>query len=302
MDDAVSALRRFNRFFTEFVGALDADFLQTGMSLAEARVLFELAQRESCIASDIQETLDLDAAFLSRILARFEARFWIERARVEADGRRRSIALTPSGRRQFEVLDRRQLHEVRAVLSRLDALQRDRLVAALGTVQGLLAGRDSSTITLRTFRPGDMGLIVSRQALLYTQIYGWNDNVEVNESEVTAAFLKNFKPGREQCWIAEMDGMIAGSIFLTDEGGGLSRLRLLYVEPMFQGRGIGDTLVRTCVAFARSAGYERVTLWTHAILEGARRIYARHGFEIVATKEHDLFGPMQIGETWELKL
>jgi GNAT superfamily N-acetyltransferase len=147
-----------------------------------------------------------------------------------------------------------------------------------------------------------MGLIASRQSILYQERYGWNKNIEVNEGEVTTAFLRNFKPGREQCWVAEVDGELAGSVFLTDESGGLSRLRLLYVEPAFQGRGIGDALVSACVAFARSAGYTRVTLWTHSILESARRIYARHGFEIVEASVHSTFGKPLEGETWELRL
>jgi DNA-binding MarR family transcriptional regulator/GNAT superfamily N-acetyltransferase len=302
MNDAIAAVRRFNRFFTRFVGALDADFLDTGLSLAEARILFEIAQRGPCGATELQDALELDAGFLSRVLRRFEERRWIERQRVDGDGRRRSISLTPSGRAQFETLDSRQRSEVEAVLARLDAPGRGRLVAALDAAQALLDGHASPGFTLRSFRAGDMGLVVSRQAVLYHERYGFNAGIEINEAEVVAAFLRNFKPGREQCWIADVDGEMAGSIFLTDEGSGLSRLRLLYVEPRFQGRGIGEALVSTCLDFARAVGYERMTLWTHTILESARRIYARHGFQIVATEEHDTFGPMLQGETWELEL
>ncbi len=302
MENAIAAVRRFNRFFTRFVGALDADFLDTGLSLAEARILFEIAHRAPCGATELQDALELDAGFLSRVLRRFEERCWIERQRVDGDGRRRSILLTLSGRAQFETLDSRQRSEVEAVLARLDAPRRGRLVAALDAAQELLDGHAPPGFTLRRFRAGDMGLVVSRQAVLYHEHYGFNAGIEINEAETVAAFLRNFKPGREQCWIAEVDGEMAGSIFLTDEGNGLSRLRLLYVEPRFQGRGIGETLVSTCLEFARSVGYERMTLWTHTILVSARRIYARHGFQIVATEEHDTFGPMLQGETWALEL
>jgi DNA-binding MarR family transcriptional regulator/GNAT superfamily N-acetyltransferase len=302
MDDAISTLRSFNRFFTKFAGALDANFLETGMSLAEARILFEIAQAEPCIAAHIGDELALDPGFLSRVLTRFESRGWIERLREESDGRRRTMALTEEGRARFRSLDERQRQEVQAILARLDAPQRQQLVCCLASAQTILQGGKTEAFSLRPFKPGDMGLIVCRQTLLYSEHYGFNSNIEVNESEVTAVFLKNFKPGREQCWIAEVGGAIAGSIFLTDEQNGLSRLRLLYVEPAFQGRGIGDALVAACIAFARNVGYARMTLWTHSILHGARRIYARHGFEIVASEEHDTFGPMLMGETWELKL
>ena len=95
---------------------------------------------------------------------------------------------------------------------------------------------------------------------------------------------------------------MAGSVFLTDEGDGLCRLRLLYVEPFARGLGIGKALVRTCLAFAREAGYATMTLWTHTILETARCIYAAEGFRLVDTAMHEDFGTPVQGETWRLDL
>lgn len=302
MEAEIAAVRRFNRFFTRFVGALDADFLDTGMSLAEARILFETVKRAPCCATDLESALDLDPAFVSRVLRRFETRHWIERKPLRQDRRRRLITPTTLGRRVFRRLDSRQRREVEAILNRLDGQSRGRLTAALATAQDLLEDNSGAPFTLRPFRPGDMGLIASRQSVLYQETYGWGTFIEVNEGEVTTAFLRNFKPGREQCWVAEVAGVLAGSIFLTDEGDGLSRLRLLYVEPQFQRRGIGDALVSACVAFARSVGYDRITLWTHSVLLAARRIYACHGFCKVATRKHNLFGKVLQGETWELRL
>jgi DNA-binding MarR family transcriptional regulator/N-acetylglutamate synthase-like GNAT family acetyltransferase len=302
MDQDVQALRRFNRYFTKVVGALDANFLDTGMTLTEARVLFEIAHNAPCFADAMQDALDLDGGFLSRVLRRFEARGWVRRDRLDGDARRRTIQLLPAGGGVFESLDERQRREVEKILDRLGEGDRRRLVSALDTARHLMGDGGARSFRIRTFEPGDMGLIVSRQAVLYRDAYGWGYGIEVNEAEVVTAYLKNFKPGREQCWVAEVDGQMAGSIFLTDEGDGLSRLRLLYVEPVFQGRGIGDALASTCIAFAREVGYTRMTLWTHTILETARRIYARHGFQLVDQREHNSFGPTLMGETWELAL
>jgi DNA-binding MarR family transcriptional regulator/GNAT superfamily N-acetyltransferase len=302
MEQAIASIRRFNRFFTRFVGALDDDFLDSGMTLAEARILFEMAKAPSCFADEIQRALSLDAGFVSRVLRRFEGRRWIKRSQTDTDGRRRSIRLTPLGRRHFDQLDSRQREVVQRYLHRLDAGSQHRLVSSLETAQELLESKEVSPFQIRTFRPGDMGLIASRQAVLYQEKFGWSSNIEVNVGEVTTNFLRNFKTGREQCWVAEVDGQIAGSVFLTDEKGGVCRLRLLYVEPAFQGRGIGEALVSTCVEFARSVGYARMTLWTQSILEGARRIYARHGFRVAEEKDHMLFGMPLHGETWELQL
>ena len=147
-----------------------------------------------------------------------------------------------------------------------------------------------------------MGRIAARQSILYADSHGWGRGLEVVEGEVTTAFLHNFKPGREQCWVAEIDGVMAGSIFLTDEGGGNARLRLLYVEPFARGRRIGDALVTTCIGFARDKGYATLTLWTQAVLETARRLYTRHGFERIETAVHHDFGEPVTGERWQLRL
>ncbi|HEY1146108.1 MAG TPA: GNAT family N-acetyltransferase [Allosphingosinicella sp.] len=156
--------------------------------------------------------------------------------------------------------------------------------------------------TIRTFRPGDMGLVCSRQAILYDEGYGWGRPMEALLGEITSAFLRNFKEGREQCWIAEVDGVMAGSIFVTDGGDNVAKLRLLYVEPFARGLGVGGALVSQVVGFARDAGYDRLQLWTHSILTSARRLYAAAGMEIIATEVHHAFGKPEQGETWEMPL
>ena len=302
MPDALAKVRKFNRFFTQFVGALDSEFLGSCMTLPEARVLFEVASRKASVASDIQTALDMDSGYLSRILRRFEKRGWIARTSLAHDRRRQTIVLLRSGRAAFRDVDSRQRKKVSAILDRLTPYEQNDLVAALGLTRLLLGGPDDPSFSIRPFRAADMGLIASRQSLLYRETYGWGRQLEVNVGEATTAFLRNFKDGREQCWVAEIGDVLAGSIFLTDEGGGLSRLRLFYVEPFARGRGIGNALVAECIAFARNVGYDAMTLWTHTILESARRIYASHGFEIVEVKTHTTFGTPVQGETWRLDL
>jgi DNA-binding MarR family transcriptional regulator/N-acetylglutamate synthase-like GNAT family acetyltransferase len=300
--DALSAVRAFNRFYTRLVGALDADFLGSSVSLPEARLLFEIAQTQGVLAADLQQRLSMDQGFVSRLLSGFERRGWIARPRSGADRRRRPIRLTEAGSAQFALIDRRQGEEVERLLAPLTARRRGDLVAALGLVRALLGQPSEREAEIRTFRPGDLSLIAARQSALYADDYGWGLGLEINVAETAAAFLKNFKAGREQCWVAEVNGAMAGSVMLTDEGGGLSRLRLLYVEPWARGLGLGDALVAACIAFARGEGYLVMTLWTHAVLESARRIYAAHGFQPVETERHEIFGPMVVSETWRLDL
>jgi GNAT superfamily N-acetyltransferase len=202
----------------------------------------------------------------------------------------------------FAELDRRQRGEVAAMLKALAPMQQGDLISALGSARALLGEAPSRGYQVRTFRAGDIGLLAARQAVFYKEAYGWGVGLEVNVLEAATHFLAHFKPGHDQGWIAEVNGAFAGSVLLTDEGDGLCRLRLLYVEAMARGRGIGDDLVGGCIDFARAAGYRSMTLWTHAVLTSARRIYAAHGFEIVETAWHDAFGVREQGETWRLEL
>ena len=299
MDDAVAAVRAFNRFHTRFVGALDAHYLATELSLAEARLLYEIATREAPLASELQDDLGLDGGYVSRMLRRFQDRGWIQRTRG-ADARRRPISLTATGREAFETLDARSREQVAERLDRLGEADRETLVAALGAVRGLLVG-EGAPWSIRIFRPGDLHLLASRQSVIY-QDYGWGRPMEVLQGEVVTAFLRNFREGREQCWIAERAGLMAGSVFLADAGDDVGQLRMLYVEPWARGLGIGRALVSECLAFARAAGYRKIRLWTHTVLESARRIYRAAGFQLIATETHREFGKPERGETWELAL
>ncbi|MBS0502614.1 MAG: MarR family transcriptional regulator [Proteobacteria bacterium] len=300
-EQAVAAVRRFNRFYTRFVGALEPRFLGSEMSLVEARALYEIATRDAPIASDLQAELGIDAGYLSRIVRRLQGRGWISRGRGE-DARRRPIRLTSEGRAAFAALDRDQRAHVGRPLERLMAADRATLVTALDTARAMLGGEAAPGYTVRTFRAGDMGMITARQAILYDEGWGWGAPMEVLLGEVTSQFLKNFEPGHEQCWVAERAGVMAGSVFLVDAGEGVAQLRLLYVEPWARGLGIGQDLVRRCVEFARAAGYREMMLWTHTVLTSARRIYEAAGMRITEVETHSEFGEPVQAEIWRMDL
>ena len=302
MEDAIAAVRLFNRFYTRRVGALNQHFLGTELSLPEARLMFEIEHADAPVASELNKLLGMDAGYTSRVLARFEAKGWITRETGEGDQRRRPIVLTPAGRAIFALIDQRQRNEVREMLSALAPAQQADLVAALGAARTLLDPTPDRSFSIRPLRTGDLGMMTARQSAFYREAYGWGRGIELNIADAAAGFLRHYKDGRDNGWIAEVAGAMAGSVLITDEGDGLCRLRLLYVEPMARGRGIGDHLVELCLSFAREVGYTAMTLWTHTVLTSARRIYAAHGFEIVEIETHDEFGEPVQGETWRLAL
>jgi GNAT superfamily N-acetyltransferase len=156
--------------------------------------------------------------------------------------------------------------------------------------------------SLRPFAYGDMARIVLAQTEYYDRAFGWRGRMERLLLDVCGDFLDNHVPGRTQCWVAEVDGQFAGSIFCCDAGDNVAQLRLLHVDDAARGMGLGSTLVTACVDFARNAGYAQIMLWTHAVLLPARRLYAAAGFVVTETHTHDEFGKPEPGEIWRLTL
>ena len=302
--DRIAAVRRFNRFYTHHLGALNEGFLKSPFSLTEARVLYEIAQRDKPTATEIARVLGLDAGYVSRILKAFRARGLIESEASEADGRQNLLGLTEDGRRAFADLDQASRNDVGALLAGLPLPEQTRLLDAMATIEDLLDERpaDRAPYLLRPHQPGDMGWIVHRQAVLYTQEYGWDVTFEALIAEIAAKFLREFDPKSERCWIAEKDGEIVGSVFVVRLSDDVAKLRLLYVEPSARGLGIGRRLVTECIRFAKAAGYRNMTLWTNDVLTAARRIYETAGFRLVEEERHHSFGTELVGQTWELDL
>lgn len=303
----VETLRSFNRFYTRRIGVLQEGLLKTRFTLAQARVLFELGTRRSASASEISDELDLDLGYLSRILQDFSSQGLITRKKSDSDGRRALISLTATGRRQFNAIDQKSRKEVSALLDQLPGTSRDRLLAALRDAQHELSneGRKSGNrLVIRTHRIGDIGWAIERHAQLYADEYQWNEEFEALVAKLFARFANKHDPAKERCWIAELDGERVGCVFVVrnEEDPSLAQLRCLLVDPKGRGLGVGRRLVDECIAFARSAGYPTMVLWTNDVLMSARRIYEAAGFSLVKEERHHSFGHDLIGQIWSLKL
>jgi DNA-binding MarR family transcriptional regulator/GNAT superfamily N-acetyltransferase len=305
----IEAVRRFNRFYTREVGALRKNFLDTDWSLGEMRVLFEIAHGQGVTAGDMAKTLDLDTAYLSRLLAAFEKDGLISRVRSKTDARQSHLKLTAKGRTAFGAADRRQAGSTGAMLARLKAEEQARLVGAMGTIVSLLGEREEmkAAYTLREPKPGDLGWIVKANAEVYFEEYGWQGPFEGMCARIVADYSQNYDPKLERCWIAEMDGENVGCVMLVKDDpkarkADVARIRLLVLDKRARGHGIGAKLVEECITFSRAKGYRRITLWTHKELTAARAIYAKFGFTKTGEESHDDWVGKATSEFWDLDL
>jgi GNAT superfamily N-acetyltransferase len=202
------------------------------------------------------------------------------------------------------LLDVRSREEIAELLGGLSEEEQRRLLEAMRTIESVLGEglKFSEPFFVRTHEPGDMGWVVQRHGELYQREYGWDERFEALVARIVADFIDGYDPSRERCWIAEMEGERVGCVFCVKESDKVAKLRLLLVEPGARSLGLGGRLVDECIRFARSRGYETLTLWTNSVLDAARRIYEERGFRLVEEEEHHSFGKDLVGQNWELRL
>jgi len=302
-DAAVATVRAFNRFYTNLIGLLRGKYLDTPYSLTEARVLFELAQRDASEVTDLRRTVDIDAGYLSRILARFSSDGLITRQRSAADGRRQVITLTGDGRSVVAGLDARSAAQTRDMLATVHDDDRRRLLNAMHVITDVLAEAPPPRgYVMRAPRAGDMGWVVQRHGAMYAEEFGWDETFEALVARLVADYVDQRDPDREAAWIAEVDGTPAGCVFCMRKDDRTAQLRMLLVEPWARGLGIGSRLVEEVLRFARRAGYSDITLWTNDVLGSARRIYQRAGFTLDDEARHHSFGKDLVEQNWSRRL
>lgn len=311
-EERTALIRAFNRDYTRRIGVLSEGLLGSGFSLAESRLLWELADAGTTTAGRLAGTLGLDAGYVSRLLRGLKERGLIHGERASDDARQLHLSLTAAGRAAFAPLDERARAEAQALLDPLPEPQQQRLLGAMQEIRRLLGAPERrAPFVLRPHRAGDMGWVTSRHGALYAAEYQWDLQFEALVGHLTSRFIEQFDPGREHCWIAERDGVNIGSAFVVqarDERtnapeDGVAQLRMLLVEPSARGLGLGEALVRECERFARAAGcYGLLRLWTNSVLLAARGLYAKAGYRLVASEPHTHFGHELVGETWELAL
>lgn len=305
---AIDAAREFTRFYTNKTGVLRGGLHGSRHPLPEARVLYELGQAAGPTeVAALRATLDMDGGQMSRLLARLDEQGLVARERSERDARRQILRLTAKGRRAFAKLDRGSTEQWEALLDGLTDAERARMVGAMGAVREVLDGdrAGATEVALRDPEPGDLGWIVARHGALYADEFGWGLGFEALCARVVADYAAAAYAGTpgHRAWIATAGGAPAGCVLCVrgDEPGD-AKLRLLLVEPWARGLGVGGTLIDAVIAYARERGDRRVVLWTNAPLTGARRLYDRRGFRLIAEEPHADWGIPMTGQVLALEL
>jgi len=271
--DAISAVRRFNRSYTQRIGVLDDSFLGLGMPLGPVRVLYEIGT-EPATAQALRERLGLDSGYLSRLLRTLEGEGLITVEKDPADRRRRQVSLTVAGRERWAELERRSDERARRLVDPLTGRQRERLARALAEADLLVR---AATVTLEPADPAD-GQAQEAVGHYFAEIgrrFGFDP---AGESDKDAKLLI---PPSGVFVLAVSDGVPVACGGLHTIGDGVGELKRMWVHDDWRGVGLGSRLLRHLEDQARSLGHTLVRLDTNGALIEAIGMYERAGYQSV---------------------
>ncbi|MFD2370232.1 GNAT family N-acetyltransferase [Brevibacillus sp. GCM10020057] len=297
----IEKIRKFNRYYASVLGKIDQEIYQPPFPLTEARVIAEIHYRHGSTATEIRENLGIDRGYMSRMLQRFEEEAIITKSQSPEDKRQYLLELTEKGRAIFAEMVERANQGVGKMTQHLSERELSRLVTSMETIESIYAAERASDVTIRPFRPGDLGYIGYLHGKFYDEKYQFGRIFEYYVMKGLADFLYNTAGG--EVWVAERNGEIIGSIAITKASDTEAQLRWFILDERHQGMGIGKKLMETALHFCRERGYQHVFLWTVATLEAARHLYRKYNFRLTEEKPNEEWGGTRvIEERWELDL
>jgi DNA-binding MarR family transcriptional regulator/GNAT superfamily N-acetyltransferase len=270
-----ATLRRFNRTYTQRVGALDDSFLGLGWPLGASRLIFEIGE-SATTARELRERLDLDSGYLSRLLRRLTRAGVVEVQPDPADRRRRLVTLTREGRKVRRELDKRSEERAAILIAPLTDRQRERLTDALAVADRLVR---AATVQLRAVAPNDP-MAVEAVSRYFTELDrrfpGGFEPGDATESDTAA-----MSPPAGVFVVATSDGepVACGGVQSLDARTG--EIKRMWVHPDWRGAGLGSRILSHLEGRSRELGHGRVHLDTNGTLVEAIAMYRAAGYEAI---------------------
>ena len=298
---ATPLMRAFTRELARAGGLLSPDYLASGMTVGEARCLYEVGHAEGLEISALADRLDLDLGHVSRIVSRLVERKLVTKRAPRRDARARSVSVTSKGTRTLAALDEHANQRLDRWLASKPGVAVDQLLSGLRAF--VSADTPAREVEIRAPRPGELGHVIARHGAIYARDFAYPAVFEHYVIQAFADFLADFAPPGDRFWIAELGGQFAGSIASKALPDATAQLRFLLVEPEARGRGIATQLVGRVLDHARARGDRKIVLDTASDLTAARAIYAAHGFRCVESTPGAPWLPTTVhSERWELVL
>jgi DNA-binding MarR family transcriptional regulator len=273
--DPVEVLRRFNRSFTQRIGALEESFLGSGRSLGLSRLLFEIGRSGDDVA-DLRERLGLDSGYLSRLLRHLEGEGLVEVSSHATDGRRRQVSLTKAGRAEWRRLDADSDRAAAALLAPLSDRQRAEVAAALGSAERLLA---AATVTIDEVDPASPPAQTAMQA--YFDELDRRFPTGFDADGAAERDIEALAPPGGTFLLLRSGTQPVGCGGVQSLGDGVGEVKRMWIHPEWRGLGLARRLLGALEDHARGLGHQRVVLDTNSELGEAVALYESAGYASV---------------------
>lgn len=127
---------------------------------------------------------------------------------------------------------------------------------------------------IRPVAAGDVHAIAALQVRAWQAGYAhFVDAAHMPTIDDRVELWRGVRPG--QAWVAEVDGSVAGVA-----GAAEGEIKVLYVDPPHQGRGLGSALLTRAETALRDAGHTAAILWIFRENTGGRSFYERRGWTV----------------------
>jgi len=136
---AVAAIREFNRFYTNVIGVVNRNILESDYSLSEVRVMYEINHTKNCTAKNIKNTLQIDEGYLSRIIDKFVKQKLVKKVQSPEDGRVHTLSLTDKGKKLFSRLNEASDRSIETIVDQLSDQEIQQVVTMLDGIRRILS-------------------------------------------------------------------------------------------------------------------------------------------------------------------
>lgn len=301
-DDVITEIRGFNRFYTNILGLLDQHIINSGYSLTEARIIFEIGKTDTCTANQLCSVLDIDRSYMSKIINKFEKQQLVNRTICSTDNRNIEIHMTDKGKAVLHELERNANRQIEELILKLNIAEWEELINGIRVVKKYFS-KATKSIKIRPYREDDIPYVIDRQLSIYeTERQFTTDIWKKYLTQGVLALVEKFDSEKDCIFILECNESPAGCVAITHTKDNMAQLRYFFLEPELRGLGVGTDLLNKALSFCREKKYSHLFLWTVSAQEAARALYKKAGFEITETSENESWGIPVLEEKWDLDL
>ena len=301
-NDVITEIRGFNRFYTNILGLLDQHIIDSGYSLTEARIIFEIGKTDTCTANQLCSILDIDRSYMSKIINKFEKQQLVNRTICSTDNRNIEIHMTDKGKAVLHELEKNANRQIEELILKLNNAEWEELINGIRVVKKYFS-RATKSIKIRPYREDDIPYVIDRQLSLYEAERNFTTDIwKKYLTQGVLALVERFDSEKDCIFILECNGSPAGCVAITHTKDTMAQLRYFFLEPELRGLGVGTDLLNKALSFCREKKYSHVFLWTVSAQEAARILYKKAGFEITETSENESWGIPVLEEKWDLDL